>query len=48
MIANAIQFQFARGNNWPLGAALSLTSMLLVTVIVLVYVAAVRRAARLA
>jgi spermidine/putrescine transport system permease protein len=44
MIANAIQFQFARGNNWPLGAALSLTSMVLVTVIVLVYVSVVRRA----
>ena len=44
MIANAIQFQFARGNNWPLGAALSLTSMVLVTFIVLVYVSVVRRA----
>lgn len=44
MIANAIQFQFARGNNWPLGAALALSSMVIVTAIVLVYVSVVRRA----
>ncbi|KAA3623911.1 MAG: ABC transporter permease [Proteobacteria bacterium] len=43
MIANAIQFQFARGNNWPLGAALALSSMFIVTAIVLVYVSIVRR-----
>lgn len=44
MISNAIQFQFARGNNWPLGAALSLSSMVIVTAIVLTFVFAVRRA----
>jgi len=43
MISNAIQFQFARGNNWPLGAALSLSSMIIVTAIVVVYVSLVRR-----
>lgn len=43
MIANAIQFQFARGNNWPLGAALALSSMVIVTALVLVYVFIVRR-----
>ncbi len=44
MISNAIQFQFARGNNWPLGAALALSSMVIVTAMVLVFVFAVRRA----
>ena len=43
MISNAIQFQFARGNNWPLGAALALTSMIIVTALVMVYVFIVRR-----
>ncbi|GJL82955.1 MAG: spermidine/putrescine ABC transporter permease [marine bacterium B5-7] len=43
MISNAIQFQFARGNNWPLGAALALSSMVIVTAIVLVYVTVIRR-----
>lgn len=43
MISNAIQFQFARGNNWPLGAALALSSMVIVTAIVVVYVLLVRR-----
>ena len=37
MIANAIQFQFGRGSNWPLGAALSLSSMTIVTIIALFY-----------
>jgi len=37
MIANAIQFQFGRGSNWPLGAALSLSSMVVVTFITIVY-----------
>ena len=27
MIANLIQVQFGKGNNWPLGAALALASM---------------------
>jgi len=37
MIANAIQFQFAGGANWPLGAALSLASMTLVTILALAW-----------
>ena len=32
MIANAIQAQFGKAANWPLGAALSVTSMVVVTV----------------
>jgi len=31
MIANAIEVQFKRGSNWPLGAALSVTTMLIIT-----------------
>ena len=31
MIANAIQAQFGKGANWPLGAALSVTTMAVVT-----------------
>jgi spermidine/putrescine transport system permease protein len=31
MIANAIQAQFGKGANWPLGAALSVTTMIAVT-----------------
>jgi spermidine/putrescine transport system permease protein len=37
MIANIIEFQFGRANNWPLGAALSILSMILVTTIALFY-----------
>jgi spermidine/putrescine transport system permease protein len=31
MIANAIQAQFGKAANWPLGAALSVTTMIVVT-----------------
>ena len=31
MIANAIEVQFKRGANWPLGAALSVTTMVVIT-----------------
>ena len=31
MIATAIQAQFGKGANWPLGAALSVTTMVLVS-----------------
>jgi spermidine/putrescine transport system permease protein len=31
MIATAIQAQFGKGANWPLGAALSVTTMILVS-----------------
>lgn len=34
MIGNIVQTQFGRGNNWPLGAALSIISMLVITGIV--------------
>lgn len=37
MIANIIQAQFGRINNWPMGAALSITSMVIIAVIALVY-----------
>jgi spermidine/putrescine transport system permease protein len=31
MIANAIQAQFGRASNWPLGAALTVSTMVIVT-----------------
>ncbi len=34
MIGNLIQLQFAKANNWPLGAALSMVSLLSITLIV--------------
>lgn len=37
MIANIIEFQFGRGNNWPLGATLAILSMIMVTCIALFY-----------
>jgi spermidine/putrescine transport system permease protein len=43
MIANAIQNQFLKGNNFPLGAALSVLSMLLVGTISVIFVFANRR-----
>jgi spermidine/putrescine transport system permease protein len=33
MIANAIQAQFGRASNWPLGAALTVTTMFIVTLV---------------
>jgi spermidine/putrescine transport system permease protein len=44
MIANLIQTQFGRSNNWPMGAALSLGSMVAVTVISLAYIWLSRKA----
>jgi spermidine/putrescine transport system permease protein len=38
MLGNLIELQFGQGRNWPLGSALSLTLMLIVTVALLVYV----------
>ena len=38
MIANMIQVQFSKANNAPLGAALSITSLILVTSISLIFV----------
>ena len=48
MIANAIQAQFGKAANWPLGAALSVTTMLIVTVMAGATVFIIRSAARLA
>jgi len=38
MIGNFIELQFGQGRNWPLGAALSVTLLAIVTVALLVYV----------
>jgi len=38
MLGNLIELQFGAGRNWPLGAALSLTLMIVVTIALLVYV----------
>lgn len=38
MLGNLIDLQFGAGRNWPLGAALSLTLMVVVTLALLVYV----------
>ena len=43
MLANLIELQFGAGRNWPLGAAISITVMLIVMLSLLVYV---RNAAR--
>ncbi|MDH6234145.1 spermidine/putrescine transport system permease protein [Mesorhizobium soli] len=48
MIANAIQALFGKGANWPLGAALSVTTMLVVTAMAASTVLIIRSAARLA
>ena len=34
MIGNLIQLQFAKANNWPMGAALSVISLMAITLIV--------------
>jgi len=38
MLGNLIQLQFDQGQNWPLGAALSITLLLIVMITLLVYV----------
>ena len=38
MIGNFIDLQFGQGRNWPLGAALSLTLLMIVTAALLIYV----------
>jgi spermidine/putrescine transport system permease protein len=48
MISNAIQSLFLKGANWPLGAALSVTTMVAVTAIAATSVLLIRAAARLA
>jgi spermidine/putrescine transport system permease protein len=44
MIANVIQIQFGKGNDWPLGAALSIASMVTVTLIACAFVYMSKRA----
>ena len=46
MIATAIQTQFGKGANWPLGAALSVTTMVLVSLAAAVVVFALKFAVR--
>ncbi len=46
MIATAIQAQFGKAANWPLGAALSVTTMAIVTMMALCTVAALKFAVR--
>lgn len=46
MIGNFIELQFLQGKNWPLGAALSMLLLIVVTVALLVYVRYANRDAR--
>ena len=43
MIGNFIDLQFGQGRNWPLGAALSMTLLIIVTGALLIYTRATRR-----
>ncbi len=43
MIGNFIELQFTQGRNWPLGAALSMTLLVIVMIALLVYVRAANR-----
>ncbi|MDT8856719.1 ABC transporter permease [Paracoccaceae bacterium Fryx2] len=43
MIGNFIELQFGQGRNWPLGAAISMTLLLIVMVALLIYVRAANR-----
>ena len=43
MIGNFIELQFGAGRNWPLGAALSMTLLIIVTIALLIYVRAANR-----
>ncbi len=44
MIGNFIQIQFGRVNNWPMGAALTISMMITVTAVSLVYIWGTRKA----
>jgi len=44
MIANMIQAEFGKVNNWPMGAALAIAMMVIVALISLVYVWVLRKA----
>jgi spermidine/putrescine transport system permease protein len=48
MIANQIQAQFGKANNWPLGAALSVSTMLTIGFAALAILVLARKAGRLA
>ena len=48
MIANQIQAQFGKANNWPLGAALSVSTMLTIGFAALAILVLARIAGRLA
>lgn len=48
MIANQIQAQFGKANNWPLGAALSVSTMLAIGFAALAVVLIMRKAGRIA
>jgi spermidine/putrescine transport system permease protein len=43
MIGNFIELQFGQGKNWPLGAALSVALLVIVTIALLVYVRTISR-----
>ena len=43
MIGNLIELQFGQGRNWPLGAALSLTLLVIVMAALMVYVRSVQK-----
>lgn len=45
MIGNFIELQFGQGRNWPLGAALSMTLLVIVTIALLFYVRAINKGA---
>lgn len=47
MIGNFIELQFGQGRNWPLGAALSMTLLVIVMVALLFYVRAANKGANL-
>ncbi|MFN3548717.1 MAG: ABC transporter permease [Mesorhizobium sp.] len=46
MIASAIEVQFKKGANWPLGAALSVTTMIVITIVAVTCVGVIRWIAR--
>ncbi len=45
MLGNLIELQFGQGRNWPLGAALSITLLVIVMVALIFYVRSVQRSA---
>jgi spermidine/putrescine transport system permease protein len=39
MIANLIQVQFGKASNWPLGAALAVSTMIIVSLMAVIFIA---------